>query len=63
MVPMGYTVVLYADDGLTGSHYTVSGKEDSQGRMVCQDLGGKFADSANSLTVMKNKTQYAQGRW
>lgn len=36
MVPYGYTVTIYDDDGFTGSYATFEGLEDDHGRMVCQ---------------------------
>ena len=39
MVPLGYYVDIWSDDGLRGSKKTIVGYTDPQGRMPCIDLG------------------------
>ena len=38
MLPVGYTLTLWSDDGLTGNSMFIDGMEDADGRMVCQSF-------------------------
>jgi len=62
MVPEGYTVTLFQDDGFKGSSKTIQGKMASTGFLECQYMWD-FSDKASSAVIVKNAYPYAQGYW
>lgn len=62
MVPVGFTVTLYEDDGFSGSQYVVQGSEESSGYMTCHTMHD-WNDKLTSATIVKNAYPYAQGYW
>ena len=58
MVPVGYTVTLFDDDGFSGSSKTIQGKVASSGFMECQNLSD-FNDRLSSAVIVKNEFPYA----
>ena len=56
MIPYGYSVTLYSDDGFKGDTYTVQAPfyEDSNFMQTCVSLyDGNFNDRTSSLEVFK----------
>ena len=62
MVPMGYYVDIWSDDGLRGSKKTIVGFTDPQGRMPCVELGW-MNNKASSLEVKQIEEGSAIGFW
>ena len=69
MLPVGYTLTVYEDDGLTGDSKMYDGQEDENGRMICQDLDYEgdeieMNDRTDSFTIVKNASPAsASGDW
>jgi len=61
MVPVGYTLVVYSDDGFQGSSDTYEGMVNEVGTLACQPVKNYHYDQMSSLMVMKSP--YAKGHW
>ena len=60
MIPIGYEVTIYKNDGFAGDHETYYGKE-KDGRIVCQNV--TMDNDTVSMTVKKQRYAGAWGRW
>ena len=66
MVPYGYSVKLYKNDGLSGENTVINGASwtSEEMNMQCQNVPGSFNDSTSSLAVYRTEfSTYAVGDW
>ena len=62
MVPRGYVVELYENDGQGGASKTIIGSEDGSGYMPCVNMGS-FNDLTSSLVMRQIEQGSAKGYW
>jgi hypothetical protein len=62
MVPLGYVLEVYRDDGNRGPHRTIVGAQDAEGYMQCYNLSD-FNNETSSLKVRRIAAGNAIGYW
>lgn len=66
MIPNGYSIALYAEDGFHGASVTMKGGsfDDLNEKMVCQEVPAEMWESTSSLSVFRTEMgQLAKGDW
>lgn len=65
MLPVGYTLTIWSEDGQTGDSKTFDGQENSDGSLYCNSFqDDDMNDRTTSFTITKNATPTAAaGEW